>query len=82
MNLNRAKPKLTVNRTADGIQISTDNFAKQVTLEMPGVTGAIIADNYFDLPPGQTRTIPVIDPAGGARVRVSAVLAETVEMDL
>ena len=77
-------PKATLSaRWADGkIELATDAFARQVTLEAPGVTGAVFEDNFFDLPPGAKRTVEVIDAAGGRQVRVGAVNAEPVVVKL
>ena len=66
-------------RLADGrIEIATDAFARQVTLEFDGVTGAVFEDNFFDLIPGQKRTIAVLKAAGGAALTVRALNAEPV----
>ena len=47
---------------------------------MQGVTGAVIEDNFFDMVPGQKRTITVINPAGGRIVTVGALNAEPVRL--
>ncbi|MHC4591158.1 MAG: beta-mannosidase [Planctomycetota bacterium] len=65
-----------------GVQIAADAFARQVTLEMEGVTGAVFDDNIFDMVPGQTRDIGVLDAAGGKRVTVRALNAEPVTVEL
>jgi hypothetical protein len=67
---------------ADGIQISTDNFARQVTLEMAGRPGAVFEDNYFDLLPGASRTVKLLHAIDGSKVRVGAVSAESVEVEI
>jgi beta-mannosidase len=68
-------------RLADGrIEIATDAFARQVTLEFDGVTGAVFADNFFDLMPGQKRTIAVRKTAGGAALTVRALNAEPIRL--
>ena len=67
---------------ADGIQISTDNFARQVTLEIPGGSGAVFEDNYFDLLPGASRTVRLLHATEGSKIRVSAVSAEPVEVEI
>ena len=72
----RARPVL------GGIEVSTDTFARQVTLESNGdAAGTIFEDNYFDLSPGQTRTIRCLEPAGRDRVTVHAVNAATVSVN-
>ncbi|WP_146529567.1 glycoside hydrolase family 2 protein [Novipirellula artificiosorum] len=76
------RPTLKVMFVEDGIQISTDNFARQVTLEVPGGSGTVFEDNYFDLVPGTSRTIRLIHATKGNTVRVSAVSAEPVEVEI
>ncbi|MHC4591586.1 MAG: glycoside hydrolase family 2 protein [Planctomycetota bacterium] len=53
-----------------------------LALEMEGVTGAVFDDNFFDMVPGQTRDIGVLDAAGGKRVTVRALNAEPVTVEL
>ena len=67
---------LTVRKAGDGVEVATDVFAKQVVLEFEGPSGAVFEDNYFDLPPGQTRTISVVNAASAGQVTVRAVNAE------
>ncbi len=70
-------------KVIDGeIQVSTDVFVRQVALEMEGAIGALFEDNYFDMLPGQTRTIAIIDSAGGKRVNVSALNANGISLNL
>jgi len=72
--------KLTARAAGDKIEISTNVFARTVSLEMQGVTGAVFEDNFFDMVPGQKRTITVINPAGGRIVTVSALNAKPLQM--
>ena len=64
------------------IRVSTDRFARQVSLEMEGVSGAAFEDNFFDLAPGRSRTISIPYPAGGRRIRVKALNAPLATLDL
>ena len=45
-------------------------------------SGAVFEDNYFDLLPGESRTVRLLHATDGQKVRVSAVLAEAVEVGL
>jgi hypothetical protein len=66
-------------RAFDGqIELMADRFARQVAFEMEDCTGAVFEDNYFDLPPGQKRTVRVLERAGGKRVQIRAVNSEPV----
>ncbi|MHB1034720.1 MAG: beta-mannosidase [Pirellulales bacterium] len=69
---------LTVRQEKDRIEIATDVFARQVALEFEGLTGAVSEDNYFDLAPGEKRSLRVTGAAGGARLTVRAVNAAPV----
>ena len=82
LKLSRYRPTLKVLRMADGIQISTDNFARQVTLEMAGGSGTVFEDNYFDLLPDASRTVRLLHATNGSKIRVSAVSAEPVEVEI
>jgi len=75
--------KLTARAVGDKIEISTDVFARTVSLEMNGITGAAFEDNFFDMVPGQKRTISVIHPADGARVvTVAALNAKPIRLSI
>jgi hypothetical protein len=80
--LHLPKARLTVQCIESTIQISTDNFARQVTLQMEGLTGAVFEDNFFDMVPGQTRSLAAIEPAGGSQVNVRALNAEQIQVYL
>ena len=82
LKLSRYRPTLKVMPGKDGIQISTDNFARQVTLEVPGRSGAVFEDNYFDLLPGTSRTVRLVHTIDDKTVRVSAVSAQPVEVEI
>jgi len=78
--LHLPRAKLSVQVVDGRIEIATDAFARQVTLEMEGVTGAVFEDNFFDLPPGGKRTIAVVDSAGGKNLVVKSLNAEPVRL--
>jgi hypothetical protein len=71
---------LATHPTGGGIEITADTFARQVTLEFDGVTGAVFADNFFDLIPGQKRTIAVLKAADGAALTVRALNADPIRL--
>lgn len=76
--LHLPQSRLSVTATGGGVLVATDRFARQVTLEMVGTTGAVFDDNFFDLAPGQARSIAVVNTAGGRELRVSALNASPV----
>jgi beta-mannosidase len=76
------RARLGAAAVAAGIEVATDAYARQVSLAMEGVSGAVFEDDYFDLPPHGRRTVAVIDPAGGHSVVVSCVNGETLHVAL
>jgi hypothetical protein len=76
------KARLTARATGDAIEIGTDSFARQVVLEIEGVTGAVFEDNFFDLAGGQKRSVRLLNTAGGRRLKIRALNAEAVALDL
>jgi hypothetical protein len=74
--------KLTARATSGRIEIATNVFARAVTLEMNAVTGAVFEDNFFDMVPGQKRTIEVMNSAGGRAVTISALNAAPVRVEI
>ena len=55
------------------IRLSSAVFIKDVALSIPETTGAVFSDNYFNLIPGETKTISIIDRAGGNLVEIKGV---------
>ncbi|MHC4742131.1 MAG: beta-mannosidase [Planctomycetota bacterium] len=80
--LHLPKPKLTATCSGNRIEISTNVFARTVTIEAPGVTGAVFEDNFFDLLPGQKRTTGIIYPEEMKTLTISALNAEPVNLEL
>ena len=80
--LHLPRAKLSVRMVDDRIEIATDAFASGVTLQAVGVSGAVFEDNFFDLSPGEKRSLDVVHPAGGRRVIVKALNADPVEVEL
>jgi hypothetical protein len=76
--LHLPQSRLSVTFGERAVVVSTDRFARQVTLEMAGTTGAVFEDNFFDLAPNQARTIAIVNAAGGRELRVSALNAPPV----
>jgi hypothetical protein len=57
-------------------------FARDVRLQVEGVTGAVFEDNFFDMSPGQKRIIRIVDAAGGRRITIAALNAEAVQLEI
>jgi beta-mannosidase len=74
--------RLTARALGSKIEITTNVFARTVTLEANGVTGAVFEGNFFDMIPGQKRTIEIINPAGARTVTISALNAKPIKLDI
>ena len=73
---------LSVTAANGGIEISTDKYARQVTLENPEGAGDIFEDNYFDLVPGHTKKIEVKTVKRSQKILVSSFNSPPVEIIL
>jgi beta-mannosidase len=71
---------LTARVVKGHIEIATNAFARQVTLEFDDVTGAVFADNFFDLIPGGKRTIAILKAACGSMLTIRALNADPVRL--
>jgi len=72
--------KLQAGIVGNAVAITSEAFVRCVSLEMAGVVGAVFEDNFFDLTPGQTRTVRIVHPAGSRQVVVKGLNAEPVEL--
>ncbi len=73
---------LTARLAGDKIEIATRAFARQVVVEAEGVSPAVFEDNFFDMSPGQKRTLAIVDAAGGREFTVRALNAEPVRLTI
>jgi hypothetical protein len=73
--------KLDVRPVNGKLEIGTDAFARGVAIEVDG-DGTVLEDNFFDLPPGQRRSVGIVDRRGGTQVTVRALNAEPVKVTL
>ena len=55
-------------------------MARCVSLEMENTVGAVFEDNFFDLMPGQKRTVRIVKNADSRKVLVKALNAESVSL--
>ena len=61
------------NQENDRLEIATDGFARQVTLQAEGVPAGVFEDNYFDLAPGQKRRVAVLYGPRTGRITLRAL---------
>ena len=80
--LHLPKARLAARKAGQGIEVSTDAFARQVSLEVGGGAEAFIDENFFDLPPGQARTVRITGDAKAREVAIRAVNADAIKVSL
>ena len=73
--LNLPEAHLSVTRFDGVIEIGTDTFARQVTLQ---AEGTVFEDNYFDLPPGRRRRVGLLGPEVEVEVTIKALHSNVV----
>ena len=74
--LHLPQAKLTAKKVGDHLELTTDVFARQVSLQFDGVSVAVFEDNYFDMLPGQTRSISIVNAADGKQLTIHALNAD------
>ena len=80
--LHLPKSNLHVRPIAGGLEITTDGFVRQVTLDAIGAHGAVFEDNFFDMPPESKRVVKILNRAGGKRISARAFNAEGAIVEL
>ena len=61
-------------KTDQGITLSSSKFVKEVELYLDGTAGAVFSDNYFNLIPGESKTIKIlVKPDGGKTLKIKGV---------
>lgn len=72
-----ALPPATLGARVDGgaLEVSTDVYARGVALEIAGASTALFEDNHFDLAPGETRRIALLEPVAGHTITLRALNA-------
>ena len=67
----------------DRLVLEADTYVKGVELSVPGVSGAIFNDNYFDLIPGHTKYVSLIERKDGNQIRIKGLNSEeqVIELD-
>ncbi|MEI7421046.1 MAG: glycoside hydrolase family 2 protein [Prolixibacteraceae bacterium] len=73
---------ISVERAAGGIVLKANKFVKDVALAIPNTSGAVFDDNYFNLLPGVSKYVKIIDPAGGKSIQAKGVNSNKVEIPM
>lgn len=65
------------------ITLTSDKFVKEVELYMQGTSGAVFSDNYFNLIPGEPKTIEIIFlPENSEVLRIKGVNSPAIKLEL
>jgi beta-mannosidase len=66
----------------DTIILKSNQFIKDVALRIPHTSGAVFSDNYFNLIPGEVKTIQILNKAGGNSLEITGVNCKTDIIDI
>ncbi|MEI7422294.1 MAG: glycoside hydrolase family 2 protein [Prolixibacteraceae bacterium] len=80
LKLKEAEIKCTV--INNEIILSSSVFVKDVAFLIPGTSGAIFGDNYFNLIPGETKKIKIIDSKGGKTLEIKGLNSSKITLNL
>ena len=61
----------------DMLILESETFIKSLELSLPGVSGAIFSDNYFDLIPGYKKQVSIVEKKDGTKVRIKGLNSGT-----
>lgn len=73
---------ISMEKTPGGIVLRSTKFVKDVALEIPNTSGAFFDDNYFNLLPGVSKYVKIIDSADGKNITAKGVNSNKVEIPL
>jgi beta-mannosidase len=70
-------------KTDQGITLTSAKFVKEVELYLEGTSGAVFSDNYFNLIPGEAKTIRILLKAEGSKIlKIKGVNSLQTSIDL
>jgi beta-mannosidase len=78
-------PETEINaiKTDRGITLTSAKFVKGVELYLEGTSGAVFSDNYFNLIPGEAKTIKILfKPEGSKILKIKGVNSLQTSLDL
>jgi beta-mannosidase len=81
-HLGLPEANLCARRVDGGIEITTDRFARQISLDGTGAAGALFDDNFFDLAPGGSRTVSLVGSGREREIVIGALNAKPITLVL
>ena len=64
------------------LTLEADRYITSVEVSIPGTSGAIFSDNYFELLPGQQKTLEILEKKKGAQLKVKGLNSNAVLLEL
>lgn len=64
------------------LSLEADQYITSVEVSVPGVSGAIFSDNYFELLPGEKKELEIIERKNGQQVRIKGLNSNAVLLEL
>ncbi len=80
--LNLVDGKINTEIHGDLLVLEADRYISCVELSVPGVSGAVFSDNYFELFPGEKKRVSIIEKKEGHQVMISGLNSNRVVVDL
>jgi beta-mannosidase len=75
--------KVRILKTDEGISITSPKFVKEVELYFEGTSGAVFSDNYFNLIPGEAKTVRILfKPQGSKTLIIKGVNSQPINLIL
>ena len=81
-NLQLKQGKLSAELNGTILTLEADQFVTSVEVSIPGVSGAIFSDNYFDLIPGEKKKVEILETKKGDQVRVKGLNSNMLVLEL
>jgi hypothetical protein len=78
--LNLPDAEIKIEKTSSGIILKSDKFVKEVALTIPNTSGAVFDDNYFNLLPGESKHVKILNSAGGSSIKAKGVNSSELEL--
>lgn len=80
--LNLEQGRLSATRNGNILTLESDRYITSVEVSVPGASGAIFSDNYFELLPGEQKQLEIVEKKEGELVRIKGLNSNMVVLDL
>ena len=76
--LNLENGKIRAEYNHGSMILESDTYVSSVELSIPEVSGAVFSDNYFDLIPGEPKTVSIIEQKMGKQIKIKGLNCDDV----